>query len=935
MINQLQWLGLVASYMLVLGVGPVWAQEKGVQNRENLATSARRVNDQGDAIRKASLRVGGLHLRELLKKEVHNIATQDKVGLKKQTPLRIRQLSEVERPSTSAQMLVQSPTPSNPSNLGGEVVPITGVKANPTPKGVELILETPVGTRLQVTNRSAGSNFIVDVAGGQLRLADGNTFTFRSQKPIEGITEITVTNIDANTVRVTVVGVAVLPKVELFDDDAGLVFAVATTATATSPQKPSQTPQASQPLNQTQPTQPSTNSDEPIELVVTGEQDGYRVPNASTATKTDIPIRDIPGSIQVIPQQVLKDQQVTQIREAVQNVSGVTPGSGGSQSAVAESYIFRGFADTGSTGVFVNGFKREERYRRSLEVANIQQIEILKGPASVLYGQGEPGGILNIVTKQPLSTPYYAVEGTIGNFDFYRPTLDLSGPLNADKTVRYRLNAAYQNSHSFVDFLKTEQAFVTPVISFDLGKNTNLTLEGEYLNTFKGEYLGIPAVGSVLPNPLGQVPRSRFLDDPNFEFKRDFTGFGYRLEHKFSENWSIRNAFRAEIENFDEPFSFLLGLQPDNRTVNRGYALTKADNENFFLQTNAIGKIQTGTVKQDLLFGLDLGRTNYRRDIFYDPTITVLPSIDLFNPNYNRDPIRFDRITFKERIYQNLIGIYGQDLISIGDRLKILLGGRFDFVEGLSEGTGLSTDQQDTAFSPRMGIVYQPIAPVSLYASWSRSFQPSGANSVNADNKPFEPTKGESFEVGVKTEWLDGKLSATLAAYQITKQNIVVPDPVIPFRSIQVGEQRSRGIELDVAGEILPGWKILASYAYIDPEITEDPRPQYKGNEPDNVARNSASFWTTYEIQTGNLKGLGFGGGLFFVGDRQGDLENTFTLPSYVRTDAAIYYRRDNWRVGLNIKNLFDVYYFESSSGTTGVFPGAPFTVLGTVSWQF
>ncbi|MEH2409153.1 TonB-dependent receptor [Nostoc sp.] len=222
-----------------------------------------------------------------------------------------------------------------------------------------------------------------------------------------------------------------------------------------------------------------------------------------------------------------------------------------------------------------------------------------------------------------------------------------------------------------------------------------------------------------------------------------------------------------------------------------------------------------------------------------------------------------------------------------------------------------------------------------MYASYSRSFLPSRPFSINADNTPFEPTKGESFEVGVKSEFFDGRLSATLAAYQITKQNIVVSDPANPGFSLQIGEQRSRGIELDVAGEILPGWKIIANYAYISPEITEDTRPEYKGNEPSNVARNSSSLWTTYEVQTGGWKGLGFGGGVTFVGDRQGDLENTFTLPSYVRTDAAIYYRRDNWRVGLNIKNLFDVYYFESADSIDSVYPAAPFTVLGTVSVQF
>lgn len=182
---------------------------------------------------------------------------------------------------------------------------------------------------------------------------------------------------------------------------------------------------------------------------------------------------------------------------------------------------------------------------------------------------------------------------------------------------------------------------------------------------------------------------------------------------------------------------------------------------------------------------------------------------------------------------------------------------------------------------------------------------------------------------------MDGRLAATLAAYQLTKQNIVVPDPANQILNIQIGEQRSRGIEFDVAGQILPGWNIIASYSYIDSEFTEDPRPDFKGNQPNNVPRNSGSLWTTYEIQTGGLKGLGFGGGLFFVGERQGDLPNTFTLPSYVRADAAIYYRRDQWRVALNFKNLSDVYYFESSNNRNSVYPGAPFTVLGTVSFQF
>ena len=211
-------------------------------------------------------------------------------------------------PIASLKLLVQTPS------QGGKVVPITGVKANPTDKGVEVILETPLGTQLQVINRSAGNNFIVDVSGGQLRLPDGNTFTFRSEKPLAAITEITVTNVNATTVRVTVVGEKALPKVELFDDNAGLVFGIASDAVATQPEQPPQTPQQTS----------SADDDQPIELVVTGEQDGYRVPNTSVGTRTDTPLRDIPQTIQVIPQEVLRDQNVTRLQDATRNVAGAS-----------------------------------------------------------------------------------------------------------------------------------------------------------------------------------------------------------------------------------------------------------------------------------------------------------------------------------------------------------------------------------------------------------------------------------------------------------------------------------------------------------------------------------------------------------------------------------------------------------------------------------
>ncbi|MEH2286522.1 MAG: TonB-dependent receptor plug domain-containing protein [Nostoc sp.] len=304
-----------------------WAQAK-LENREQLSLK------------------GVESLNQQLKAQTDALTTRVKQGKKVQLlqtdagEQKIWQLSDFKIPITNAiPLLVQ--TLSQGEKQGSSVIPITSVKANPTDKGIEVILETLLGTQLQVINRSTGNNFIVDVSGGQLQLPNGQAFTFHSEKPLAGITEVTVTNIDANTVRVTVVGEKILPTIELYDDNAGLIFAVTTTATATSPQQP----QAQQPENQTQPTQPSASGDKPIELVVTGEQDGYNASDASTATKTNTPLRDIPQAIQVVPKQVIQDQNATRLNDVVKNVPGVNQGAGSSRNS-NDNFLIRGFDAT-------------------------------------------------------------------------------------------------------------------------------------------------------------------------------------------------------------------------------------------------------------------------------------------------------------------------------------------------------------------------------------------------------------------------------------------------------------------------------------------------------------------------------------------------------------------------------------------------------------
>ncbi len=789
-----------------------------------------------------------------------------------------------------------------------EITKVTGVEVKQTPKGLQLILTTPPGqAKLVPLILPVGNNLEIELLDATLAFSIRNGVT--KTNPAPGISEVRVSKVDATSIRVTIAGAKQVPKAEIVPSRQNLVLSVISSG-VTAQSKP----------------------EKEIEIVVTGqrEEDNYAVPNSNAGTRTDAELRDIPQSIQVIPQQVIKDQGATKLEDTLRNVPGViSEGQSGDN-----TFIIRGISinNTGRQNILIDGIGSGNG-GTSRNLANVEQIEVLKGPASVLYGRGEPGGSVSIVTKQPQKEPSYKLEGTIGNFDFYRPTLDLTGPLNADKSILYRLNVAYENTGSFVDSLEREDFAIAPVLSFQLGKNTTLGLEGTYQTTSNTPYSGLPAVGTVLPNPFGEVPRSRFLGEPDFD-KNDQTlgSVGYRLDHRFSNNWSLRNRFRASFSSLESENHFA-SLDTDNRTVLRSIDRNEEDVQKYTLQTEVNGKVRTGSIGHDLLVGVDYeyetfdARVSEAGDVF---------SIDLFEPEYGNIPeLDFEPVFDSRGSSSNAIGIFAQDLLSINDQVKILLGGRFDWVQDNSKDRlepEFSETNDDNAFSPRAGIVYQPIKPVSLFASYSRSFRPEFG--TDEEGNPFEPVTGDSFEVGVKTEFLDGKLASTLAAYQITRQNDFVIDPDNSDFEIQVGERRSRGIEFDLTGEPLPGLSLITTYAYTDAKITED-TTGLEGNRSNNVPQHSGSLWAVYEIQKGGLKGLGLGAGVFVLSDRPGDLENTFDLPAYGRTDALLYYKRDNWKAQLNFQNLFDIDYFESANSRDSVFPGAPFTVRGQLSAEF
>ncbi|MBE9193653.1 TonB-dependent siderophore receptor [Gloeocapsopsis crepidinum LEGE 06123] len=786
------------------------------------------------------------------------------------------------------------------------IVPITGIRLSTTDAGVEVILETAEGQLSEPSTSVVDNTLIVEIPNAVLELPDDE---FQQTNPVEGIARISVTGLPKNQIRVAITGTNTAPTATVREEVQRLVLSVVPGSEVVE------------------------ESEETIQVVVTAQpEQGYQVDRATTATRTETPLLDVPRSVQVVPQQVIEDQRVTTVGDALRNVSGIAQDS--TPLSIFSDFIrVRGF--TIGRDYFTNGIRNEfTGYNLGQETANIERIEVLKGPSSVLYSQGAPGGVINILTKQPLTEPYYAFDFTAGSFNSYRPTLDFSDSLNDARTILYRLNIAYQNSGTFVDDIDLERFFVAPVVSFQLGSATNLIVEGQYLNFSGLLFSGLPAEGTVISNPFGEVSRSQPLDNyPGLDNRdRSVGNIGYRLEHDFSENWSIRNAFRYEFLDTNEEEVFLNDLLEDNRTVTRGSFRSVGHDENYVFQTDVTGRFATGSLDHSLVIGTEFRRVTTAGELFN----ADVPPIDIFNPNdADSPPLDFIQ-TGDGQTFQNIFGFYAQDLISIGNQWKILLGGRLDVVDQTVNNflTGEEYKQQDTAFSPQVGVVYRVAEPVSLFTSYSRSFAPSSADFRNADGSTFEPTRGEQFEAGIRTEFIQNRLIATLTAYHLTKQNVVTDDPNRPGFSIQIGEERSQGIELDVIGEVLPGFNIIASYAYTDAEITRD-NSGIEGNRPYNVPLHSGSLWLTYEFQQGALAGLGFGSGIFLVGNRQGDLDNSFELPSYMRTDATIFYRRPNWEVALNVKNLFDVDYFESSFSRTSVIPGAPFTILGTVSVRF
>ena len=685
---------------------------------------------------------------------------------------------------------------------------------------------------------------------------------------------------------------------------------------------------------------------------------GYATDEASSATRMPVPIQETPRSVEVVTRQVMEDQKLIRMSDALLNVSGTSQFS--TQGGQGGSVMIRGFAS--DLNVFKNGFRDDSTFssRAQRDVVNLERIEVVKGPPSYLYGRSDPGGVINQITKAPLRNSYYSGEMIIGSYGLYRPTFDIGGPLNESKTLTYRFNGMYESAGSYRDGVDSKRIFLAPTFGWEIGPRTTFRFEGEYLYDRLPIDRGLVAIGgSVAP-----IPVSRFLGDPTRKNETNHGKATLTLLHEFNDMFKWRTAFRSAATRSrysSLESNFLVGDENDGILNLARYEIPTTV-QSHYLQNELHGLFSTGSIKHKTILGIELGREDSSSRVSGDfggdtSTPGAFSFINIFNPN--------DRLFLNPALTlfsntkqtNNTIGLYFGDHISLLENLHIHGGGRFDiFEQNLTNrpddfGTVQNTvSQTDRKFSPSVGLTYQPWKPVALFANYTESFAPQASGSRSIDGTLFDPERGKAYEGGVKVQTLDNRLRSTIAVFDMKKQNVLTADPLNGFLfSVSTGEQRSKGIEFDVAGRILPGWEIIANYAYIDARVNKD-LLFLEGSRVSNSALHQGRVWTTYFFQEGVAQGFGAGLGMLAQGSRNGvfqcqdpaNCQAPFELAGYVRMDGALYYRkqdifdRTNLLAALNFTNILDHRYFTGTQNFREIiYTGAPFTVIGSVKLEF
>ncbi|WP_277225292.1 TonB-dependent siderophore receptor [Pseudomonas indica] len=650
-----------------------------------------------------------------------------------------------------------------------------------------------------------------------------------------------------------------------------------------------------------------------------GEDKGYRVERSSGATKTETPLREVPQSVSVVPATVLEDLDTPRIEKALDYAGGVARQNDFGGLTMFE-YSVRGLT---TSEFYKDGFSANRGYMNTQDAASVERIEVLKGPASSLYGRGDPGGTVNIVSKRPQQERFARLDLSAGRWDRYRSTLDVNTPLDDDGSLLYRMNVVVEDNKDFRDYGASERQFVAPSLSWALTPDTRLLVQAEVVRNRQVFDRGVVAPG----NHLGSVPRSRFFGEPgDGDIENDNDTLQAELEHDLSPDWTLRLAShykRGRLHGYATEANSLAG---DGFTLNREFRYRDFDWHDSITQLELRGFVETGVVEHQLLIGSEYERYTKNELLLRSRPVS---RIDIRDPVYGQPRPPFSTgPTGRSTDRHEKVDAYAlnlQDQMRFGEKLFGVIGARYDRYEQRQEEDFRSTRQSQTQdeVTPRVGVLYQFIPELGLFANASRSFKPNSG--ADASGAAFEPEQGVGYEAGLKFDLLDGRLGMTLAAFHLTKENVLTADPNDTAFQIAAGEVRSRGVDLQLTGQPTDALRVIGAYAYVDAEVTEDNTLE-PGSRLLNIPRHSGSLMTVYAFQGGDLRGLELGGAVNYVGDRAGSASDTaFELPAYTTVDLLARYRvNENLSLGLNLNNAFDRTYYERSYSNVWIAPGEP-----------
>lgn len=709
------------------------------------------------------------------------------------------------------------------------------------------------------------------------------------------------------------------------------------------------------------------------EVEITGRKARtYKNDATYAATKTATKIKDIPQAVSYVTKEIFADQQAYRVNDIIKNVSGVN------QYSWYDDFSMRGFR-SGET--YVNGLRVIGLFGPQPLLANIERVEVLKGPASAMFGNSSPGGTMNRVTKKPLSEDRKSINFTTGSFNTLRSSLDFTGPMNKSKSLLYRLNIAYENSDSFRDLQENKTLLIAPSITFlptdKTSINFDLVIQKFDGKLDRGQPIFGASAGTDLEDP-NNTPINFAIGATNDYHISNVNYFTLSLNHRFNDNISFNSSYMKymnEEDLFEHRTSnrFALDANGDEIPTLMGMRISArqqkviTDNISNYFVINA----ETGQLKHKLLLGFDFaqrvrptggariwtGATDYLKtdgtvgsfdpenigDYQLDDDGNPVPNIPHFNledPTYTlaypSDYILRSSGYDATKYYTT--GYYLQDQITI-NKLQLLLGVRFNNYYDLEDyKTNDEKKTKQNKFIPRLGVVYSITKNINAYGTYTESFEPQNASNLAADvGGPFDPLEGQMIEFGLKGEFFNNRLSANLAVYDITQKNELIDDPNDSEKLIQIGETSSKGFELDLMGRLNKNFSLTANYAYNDAIFESTPADSdfKEGDTRQNAPKHQGGIFAKYALTKGVLNGISFNLGTNFVSERNSIDGPELTFPSYAVADFGVSYQVDKFVLRATINNLFDKTHWIGGYNYVRMFPGAPRNYLLSVGYTF